>query len=311
MEASLMSNALDLWEQPKTEEIYLIGGWRQWADAGSISSSLPRYLARKSGARQIGQIRPDGFYLFQFPGTHDLVRPTVKFEDGYPESLSTPSNEFFYSGDAQRGYVYFVGDEPHLDAERYVAAFLEAAQQLGAKRIITFGGVYGELPYDKERTISGIYSMPRLRQELENLAVNLSDYHGGASIGSYVCKRANEQDIEHISLYAFVPTYDFSAVNEIGNAIRIENDYMAWLGVMRRVIHMLQMEFDLTDLERKSRRLIKIVDAKVDELDGLAPQLGVREYLDQLSEEFAEVTFQPLDDVWEEEFRRLFEDDLE
>ncbi|MGD8586882.1 MAG: PAC2 family protein [Chloroflexota bacterium] len=306
-----MSNALDLWERPEAEEIYLIGGWRQWADAGSISSSLPRYLARKSGARQIGTIRPDGFYLFQFPGTHDLVRPVVEFDEGYPESLSTPSNEFLYAGDERRGYVYFIGDEPHLDAERYVAAFLEAARELGVKRILTFGGVYGELPYDKERTVSGIYSLPHMRQELENLAVTLSDYHGGASIGSYVCKRAGEQEIEHISFYAFVPTYDFSSLNEIGNAIRIENDYMAWLGVMRRVIYMLNMEFDLSDLERKSRRLIKIVDAKVDELDGMAPQLGVRDYLDRLSDDFTEVTFQPLDDVWEEEFRRLFEDDSE
>ncbi len=304
-----MSNALDLWEQPEAEEIVLIGGWRQWADAGSISSSLPRYLARKSGARKIGTIRPDGFYLFQFPGTHDLVRPVVKFDEGYPESLSTPENEFYYAGDDRRGYVFFIGDEPHLDAERYVAAFLDAARQLNVKRIVTFGGVYGELPYDKERTVSCIYSLAHLRQELENLAVNLSDYHGGASIGSYVCKRAGEQEIEHISFYAFVPTYDFSSLNEIGNAIRIENDYMAWLGVMRRVIYMFSMDFDLTDLERKSRRLIKIVDAKVDELDGMAPQLGVRDYLDNLSEEFAEVTFHPLDDVWEEEFRRLFEDE--
>lgn len=306
-----MSNALDLWEQPEAEEIYLIGGWRQWADAGSISSSLPRYLARKSGARQIGTIRPDGFYLFQFPGTHDLVRPVVKFDEGYPESLSTPSNELFFAGDDRRGYVYFIGDEPHLDAERYVSTFLEAARQLNVKRIVTFGGVYGELPYDKERTVSGIYSLPHLRQELENLSVSLSDYQGGASIGSYVCRRASEQEIEHVSFYAFVPTYDFSALNEIGNAIRIENDYMAWLGVMRRVIYMLNMDFDLSDLERKSRRLIKIVDAKVDELDGMAPQLGVRDYLDKLSDEFAEVTFQPLDDVWEEEFRRLFEDESE
>lgn len=306
-----MSDALDLWEQPEAEEIYLIGGWRQWADAGSISSSLPRYLVRKSGARQIGTIRPDGFYLFQFPGTHDLVRPVVKFDEGHPESLSAPSNELFYAGDERRGYVFFIGDEPHLDAERYVATFLEAARQLGVKRIVTFGGVYGELPYDKERMISGIYSLPQLRQEMEKLAVNLSDYHGGASIGSYVCKRAGEQEMEHVSFYAFVPTYDFSAMNEIGNAIRIENDYMAWLGVMRRVIYMLNMDFDLTDLERKTRRLVKIVDAKVDELDGMAPQLGVRDYLERLSEEFVEVAFQPLDDVWEEEFRRLFEDESE
>jgi proteasome assembly chaperone (PAC2) family protein len=306
-----MSKAVDLWEQPVAEEIFMIAGWRQWADAGSISSGLPRYLVRKTGARQIGAIRPDGFYLFQFPGTHDLVRPVVKFDEGYPESLETPSSELFYAGDARRGYVFLVGDEPHLDAERYVAAILDACRQLAVKRLVTLGGVYGELPYDKERIVSCIYSLPHLRQEAESLAVNLSDYHGGASIGSYICKRASEQEMEHMSFYAFVPTYDFSAMSEIGNAIRIENDYMAWLGVMRRISYMLKMDFDLTDLERKSKRLVKLVDAKIDELDGAAPQLGVREYLEKLSGDFAEVTFQPLDDVWEEEFRRLFEDEIE
>ena len=306
-----MSNAVDLWEQPEAEEIYMIAGWRQWADAGSISSGLPRYLIRKSKARQIGTIRPDGFYLFQFPGTHDLVRPVIKFDEGFPESLSTPSNEIFYAGDERRGYVFFTGDEPHLDAERYVTAFLDIVRELGVKRIVTFGGVYGELPYDKERMVSCIYSMPHLRPEMENLAVNLSDYHGGASIDSFICKRAGEQEVEHLSFYSFVPTYDFSSRSEIGNSIRIENDYMAWLGVMRRVIYMLKMDFDLSDLERKGRRLIKLVDARVAELDGAAPQLGVREYLDNLSEEFTEVTFQPLDEVWEEEFRRLFEDKAE
>lgn len=306
-----MSNAMDLWEKPEAEEIYMIAGWRQWADAGSISSGLPRYLIRKSKARQIGTIRPDGFYLFQFPGTHDLVRPVVKFNEGFPESLSTPSNEIYYVGGEKRGYVYFAGDEPHLDAERYVATFLDIVRELGVTRVVTLGGVYGELPYDKERIVSCIYSLPHLRAEIENLAVNLSDYHGGASIGSYICKRAGERDVEHLSFYAFVPTYDFSTRSEIGNSIRIESDYVAWLGVMRRVVYMLKMDFDLTDLERKSRRLIKLVDAKVEELDDAAPQLGVREYLDNLSEEFTEVTFQPLDDVWEEEFRRLFEDEAE
>lgn len=306
-----MANAVDIWERPEAEEMYLIAGWRQWADAGSISSGLPRYLIKKSGARQIGALRPDGFYLFQFPGTHDLVRPVVKFEEGFPELLTTPSNELFYAGDARRGFVFFIGDEPHLDVERYVSAFLEIARSLDVKRIVTLGGVYGELPYDKERMVSCIYSMPHMRNEMENLAVNLSDYHGGASIGSYICRRASEQQIEHLAFYSFVPTYDFSSMSEIGNAIRIENDYMAWLGVMERVAYMLKMDFDLTDLKRKSQRLLKLVDAKVEELDRAAPQLGVREYLDNLSEDFTEVSFQPLDDVWEDEFRRLFEDDSE
>jgi hypothetical protein len=77
-----MSEAVDLWERPQAKEVYMIAGWRQWADAGSISSGLPKYLVQQTNAHQIGKIRSDGFYLFQIPGTHDLVRPMVEFERG-------------------------------------------------------------------------------------------------------------------------------------------------------------------------------------------------------------------------------------
>lgn len=302
-----MAEQLNIWERPEAKTIYMLAGWRQWADAGSISSSLPRYLIRRTDARQIGEIDPAGFYLFQIPGTHHLVRPVVVFDEGFPESLEMRRNEIFYSGNDETGVVFFLGDEPHLNVERYVDTFLDAADSLGVQRIVGFGGVYGELPYDKERSVSCIYSQPELREELETLAVNFSDYQGGASIGSYICKRAAERDVSFISFYAFVPTYDFSNVAQIGNTIRIENDFMAWLGVMRRVNHMLKTEFDLTDLEEKSDHLVEIVDAKVEELEASTPDLSVRDYMERLSEEFTEELFEPLDDVWEEELRRLLD----
>ncbi len=303
-----MSDAVEIWEQPKARQVYMIAGWRQWADAGSTSSGLPGYLIQQTGARQIGAIRPDGFYLFQIPGTHDLVRPAVRFENGYPQALETPRNELFYTEDSRQGVVFFLGDEPHLDIERYTAAFLHAVRSLGVKRIVGLGGVYGELPYDKERMVSCIYSLPDMLEEVSRLAVNLSDYHGGASIGSYICRRAGEGGIEFVGLYAFVPTYNFSNLAQIGNVMRIENDFTAWLGVMRRINYMLKTGFDLSDLERKSESLLQSVEAKIEELDGMAPQLRVREYLARLSEEFTETPFDPLDDVWEEELRRLFDD---
>jgi proteasome assembly chaperone (PAC2) family protein len=304
-----MPEALEIWEQPQAEEIFMMAGWRQWADAGSISSGLPQYLIDQTSAHKIGTLHPDGFYLFQFPGTHDLVRPVVRFKEGFPESLETPKNEIYYAGDEKRGVVFFLGDEPHLNVERYVTEFLQIAQILGVKRIIGFGGVYGEMPYDKERFVSSVYSRPEMKSEIEQLAVNLSDYQGGASIGSYICRRAGEQNIEYASFYAFVPTYEFSEIAEVGNTIRIENDYMAWYGIMRRVNYLLKLDINLSDLEKKSKRLVRLVDAKVEELDKVAPQLGLRDYLFRLSEEYTETSFDPLDDVWEEEFRRLFDGD--
>lgn len=302
-----MPDALELWEQPKARQIYMVAGWRQWADAGSVSSGLPEYLVQQTKARPIGTIRPDGFYLFQIPGTHDLVRPVVEFDEGYPKSLEVSHNDFYYSGDEQQGVVIFLGDEPHLDIERYTAAFLQAAKTLGVKRIVGFGGVYGELPYNKERAISCIYSLPRLKDEIGQLAVNFSDYHGGASIGSYICRRAGDQDMEFVGMYAFVPAYSFAEPTVIGNGIRIDNDFMAWLGVMRRVNYMLKTGIDLSDLEQRSEQVVRVMDTKIAELERAAPELGVREYLARLSEAFDEVTFAPLDDVWEDELRRLLD----
>lgn len=301
-----MPVALELWEQPQEEEINMIIGWRQWADAGSVSSGLPQYLIEQTKAKQIGVVKNDGFYLFQIPGTHDLVRPVVNFTEGYPERLETQRNELYFTNHQGRGVVIFIGDEPHLDVERYVANILQAVKTLHVKRIIGLGGVYGELPYNKDRLISSIYSMPKLKGELTDLAVNLSDYQGGASIGSYLCRRAGDQDVEYLSFYAFVPTYDISSINQVSNTIRIENDYMAWLGIMKRINHMLKLELDLSDLEGKSDHLIELMDSKVEELDRNEPQLGMRAFLDRLENEFNEIQFNPLDAVWEDELRRLF-----
>ena len=307
-----MTGNVELWEHPKARETYMLTGWRQWADAGSVSSGLPQYLIYQTGARLIGQIRGESYYLFQFPGTHDLVRPVIKFESGYPKALQTPHNEFFYTGDEQKGLVIFIGDEPHLDVESYVKSILYAAMELGVKRIVGLGGVYGELPYDKERLVSCTYSLEHLKSDVERFAVTLSDYHGGASIGSYLCKRASENDIEFVSFYAFVPTYDFSNISQIGSSIQIENDYTAWLNVMRRVNHMLGLGLDLSDLEKKSQLLLERIDKKVEELEQKAPGSGLKEYFQNLSDEFEEKPFDPLDEIWEDEIRRLldkFEDE--
>jgi proteasome assembly chaperone (PAC2) family protein len=301
-----MSEAVELNEQPGAEEFFLIVGWRQWADAGSTSSGLPQYLVEQTGARKIGSINPEGFYLFQIPGTHDLVRPMVKFDQGYPESLEIQRNELFYAEIKDKGMLIFLGDEPQLDIERYTQAFLFIAETFKVKRIISVGGVYGELPYNKDRMVSSIYSLKELKAELEEIAVNMSDYHGGASVGSYICRRAGERGLEFVSLFAFVPAYDFSTVSQVANSIRVENDYMAWLGILQRVKHMIDLDLDLTDLEEKSVELVELFDSKIDELDRESPQLGIREYLTKLSDEFVPTTFTPLDDVWEQELRRLF-----
>jgi hypothetical protein len=155
--------------------------------------------------------------------------------------------------------------------------------------------------------VSSIYSQAHIRTELNELNVTLSDYHGGASIGSFLCRKAVEEGLQFVSFYGFVPTYNFSTMVQGVNGISIENDFMAWLGIMRRINHMLNLDLDLTELELKSEHLIKLMDDKIDEIEKKSPDLNVREYLERIENEFEETFFQPRDDFWEEQLGRLFD----
>jgi hypothetical protein len=76
---------------------------------------------------------------------------------------------------------------------------------------------------------------------------------------------------------------------------------------MQRINYMIKLNFDLSDLEEKSQHLIELIEAKVEEFDNVAPQVGVRDYFKKLSEAFTETPFNPYDDVWEEKLRQILD----
>ncbi len=303
-----MVDALKLWEKPVADETYMIAGWRQWADAGSISSGLPRYLIERTGAKKIGEIKPESFYLFQIPGAQHWLRPEIKLEDGYRKELRPHRNEFYFTNQYRKGLVLFLGEEPHMNVDEYATALFTAAKELKVKRIAVLGGVYASLPYDKERSISCSYSLRWMKHELEKYAVRFSNYEGGVSIGSYLVDQAEREAMEYFSFYGFVPAYDFSQSSIPIQGIRIENDFKAWYEIMRRLNFMFDLGIDLSDLARQSDDVVTSMEAKLDELKRKMPQLRLNEYMEQLTREFEEMPFMPLDDVWERELSDLFKD---
>lgn len=303
-----MDDLIEIIEKPGAAELYMIAGWQQWADAGAISSSLPQYLINQTEAEKIGEIKPQGFYLFQIPGAHQFLRPEIKLEDGYRQALEARKNEFFYTGNDEKGLVIFLGKEPHLNIESYAEAFFDVVEELGIKRVVVVGGVYGPVPYDKERQVSCVYSLPRLQADLGDYALRFSNYEGGVSIGSYLADQAEQRDIEYLVFYAFVPAYDLSQLSPHLQTIMIENDFKAWYDLMRRLNHMFDLGFDLANLARQSDELLAAMEAKIDALDQKLPQLNIRTYLAQVAADFTEIPFMPLDEVWERELGDLLKD---
>ncbi|MEM7033874.1 MAG: PAC2 family protein [Chloroflexota bacterium] len=306
-----MTHDLVTWyETPPAKEIYLIAGWRQWADAGAISSNMPQYLIDHMYATKVAEIDDDGFYLFQIPGTHHLLRPQVKLDDGLPRSLEKHTNEFYYAGNTEKGLLIFIGDEPHLRAERYAEAFFSVLEKLQVKRSAIVGGVYGGVPHDKDRQISCTYSLRKMKTELDDYAVRFSNYEGGATISAYFVDQAARRDMECLVFHVLVPVYDFSHLSEKLEGIGLDNDFKAWYDLMGRFNHMFQLDFDLTDLARESDQLITAMDERLDALDKRLPQLQIKQYVDQITADFTERPFMPNANVWTEAFDDLGLDDL-
>ena len=169
-------------------------------------------------------------------------------------------------------------------------------------------GVYGAVPYDKDRNISCVYSLPQMKDELDQYIVKFSGYEGGATISMYLAHRAESRGIEFFRFCAFVPSYDLSQASTIVQPIAIDQDFKAWYDVMTRLEHMFDLEVDLSDLKRRSDRLVSEWHAKIEQVAMTMPQLGIMDLMAEVNEEFTEMSFEPLSDVWEEALGDLFDD---
>jgi proteasome assembly chaperone (PAC2) family protein len=307
--ALTMDDRYHISDVPRAKEIYMVAGWHQWADAGEVSSKLPQYLIELTGATKIGEIKPARYYLFQVPGTYDLLRPKIKLDDGYRRTFQVRRNDFYYTGDESKGLVIFVGHEPHLMMRDYGEAFFDAVEELGVKRIVVTAGVHGPVPYDKDRQISCVYSLPKMKQELRDYAVRFSNYEGGSSIGTYLVHVAEEREIEFMAMYAMVPFYDLGQLAMRFTGIQVEEDFRAWYEMLRRLSHMFGLSLDLTNLERKSRQLGAIIEAQIAEVDKKVPSLKIKEQIEELTQDFEETSFVPLSEMWRRELKDLLGDD--
>ncbi len=232
---------------------YLIAGWRrQWSDGGSISSGLPRYLINKLNAKQIGQLGEEVVrqcYPFQVPGTHDVYRPRVAYQDGLPTRDMHRRNYFF---DAGNGLIVFLGEEPWFRIDIYAQAFFQAVRELGVQQTVAVEGYNGAAPPDLERNVSCIYSQPRMKEELQKYGLRFSNYgsqgRNGPTIGMALNTIAHDEhpDLDVFRLGAMAPMYPFMGTNN--DPVGIARDHRAYYAIMKRLKSMFKLDIDLAEL---------------------------------------------------------------
>ncbi|MFC1899940.1 PAC2 family protein [Chloroflexota bacterium] len=282
---------------------FMIAGFDQWANAGDVSSGIPEYLIEKLGPKKIGHIRKGDFYLFQLPGSQSMFRPPIKYVDGYEiDYQEEPINNIYYAKIGGKGLVIFIGTEPNQHDDVYINTLLDAATELGVKRLIVPAGVGGEVPFDKERRVSCTYSLKHMKEELENYALRFSNYSRNATLGMVINHYSKERNIESVRMSAQTPSYQVPVTSH--------NDKRAMYDILRRIRHMFGLELDFSDIEKEIKQQIADYDNALKKLFVGNPEIEpqITKYMDQIEEEFEELRFEEptqIPDVFLKEFKEL------
>lgn len=304
--------------QEKPQAQCLIAGWRrQWSDGGEISSGLPRFLIDQTKAKRIGEM---GHYVskmcypFQVPGTHDMYRPNVAYQDGLPTGEMKRENYFY---DAGNGLILFLGEEPWHRIDIYGKAFFQALEELGIQQTVAVEGYNGAAPPDLERSVTCIYSHSHMKEWLEKFGLRFSNYgsksRSGPTIGMALVSLAHYQypQFEMFRLGAMAPMYPFLPKGE--GPVSINRDHRAFYDIMRRIRVMFKLDINLTELmtlgETESAELAR-------SLEGLASSNpGAKEVIDRVRADYnyspfvETVELDPALDKTLEDILRNFPDD--
>ena len=227
--------------RPKLNHPQMVLGLSGWMDGGDVSTGVIRQLVRMLGARKLGEIEPEGFYLCSFPGTMGVAamfRPHTEIKDGLIVRYEPPANTFYYS--RQNNLILFVGKEPNLRWDDYVDCILSLASTFGVDMSYFIGSVAGLVPHTREPRLFSTVSDEALKPPLEQCGIRFSDYDGPASVVTLLTREAGRRGHSMATLVAEIPAYI-----QGHNPRCIES-------VIRRLAAMLGLEVRLDKVRRAS-----------------------------------------------------------
>ena len=129
----------------------LLIGLSGWMNGCEISTNAADYFIEKLDASKVGFIAPNGFYIYNFPGSMEttaMLRPHTRIENGIVQSYNEPENTFFC--DEKNNLLFFIGREPNIRWHKYGECIFSVCRQLGIKSIYFVGSVAGLVPHNRE-----------------------------------------------------------------------------------------------------------------------------------------------------------------
>jgi hypothetical protein len=124
-----------------------------------------------------------------------------------------------------------------------------------------------------------------MQEELKNYAVTFSNYGRNATIGMVINHHCKERGIESLRLTARTPSYELQ--------LTIPSDRRAIYDILRRIRYMLEINLDLSDLEKEIKLQNSDFQNAIQRLCLENPELEpqITKYMEQVEKEFTELRF--------------------
>lgn len=204
----MKAGKLKILARPKLDSPRVLLGFSGWMDGGDVSTGSIKWLIDKLGAEKIAEINPEGFYIYNLPGSMEisaLFRPHTKIRAGFIKSYQTPENVFFC--DEKNNLIMFLGKEPNLAWQEFAECIFSVCEQFGAREIYFIGSVAGLVPHTREPRMFCSVSDANIKAGFEKYQVKFTQYEGPSSIVTYLLTRAGEKGLSMASLVAEIPAY--------------------------------------------------------------------------------------------------------
>jgi len=248
------SDKLKIYKRPSFNSPRLLLGLSGWMDGGEVSTGTVRCLIDQLGAQRLAEIEPEGFYIYNFPGSMEitaLFRPHTKIQDGLIKSCEIPADAFFYS--EENDLILFLGKEPNLQWEEFAECIFSLCEQFGVKMLYFIGSVAGLVPHTREPRLFCTVSDAELKKTFQHYGVKFTNYEGPASIITYLTAHCNKRGLKMATFVATIPAYVQGS-----NPKCIE-------AVTRRLVGMLELQIKLDDLRAVSDEFEKKLSEIVQE----------------------------------------------
>ena len=249
-----------------------------WNDAAGSATAAARFLVESFSATRFAYIEPEDFYNFS------ELRPHVRFADGGKKQreIVWPANECYYCElpELSRDVIVGVGIEPHYHWKTFSELLMRLFQECQISLVVSLGALLADVVHTKPVVVTGASGDPELQARL---GMRSSRYEGPTGIVGVLHDCCLGHEIPTVSLWANVPHYISGLPNP-----------KATLALVRRIMSLLDLSLDLTELEESTRGF----ESRLAE--ALAEDPKIAAYVKELEERLAE----------EEKISRESSDDL-